>query len=65
MAELNERSLRPTETPRPEPDTAGAVQTGRGAPGEGQSQTGDGGGALPSNPGAVQTEAKKEALKAV
>ena len=37
VAELNERSLRPTETPRPELDTAGAVQTGRGAPGEGQS----------------------------
>ena len=37
VAELNEHSLRPTETPRPEPDAAGAVQTGRGTPGEGQS----------------------------
>lgn len=37
MDELKERSLRPTETPRPEPDAAGAVQTGRGAPGEGHS----------------------------
>ena len=34
---LNERSLRPTEMPRPEPDAVGAVQKGRGTPGEGQS----------------------------
>lgn len=33
--ELNERGLRPTEMPGAEPDTAGAVQAGRGAPGEG------------------------------
>jgi len=41
VEELNERGVRPTETPRAEPDAAGAVQAGRGSPREGHSHRHD------------------------